>query len=143
MNQGSNFLGDSSSNDCKINVGATIQFRRESQPQHLKKWLFLKNRPIHFHINSSWDTMKTNCILLTTDNFRLLIQRYSQFRVLEKGLEIVSLQYFVWFSQKNVSYVIFKNKQAKPVDPTEMKNYQSNTYRKDLRWLHFDNHPRV
>ena len=50
-NQGSNFLGGSSSN--WDNVRAPIQFERESQPQHLRRWFFLKNRPIHFHINST------------------------------------------------------------------------------------------
>ena len=49
MNQGSNFLGGSFSN--RQNVRAPIQFRRESPPQHLKRLFFLKNRPIHFHIN--------------------------------------------------------------------------------------------
>ena len=49
-NQGSNFLGGSFSN--RDNVRVPIQFRRESQPQHLKRWFFLKNRPMHFHINS-------------------------------------------------------------------------------------------
>ena len=43
-NQGSNFLGGSFSN--RDNVRAPVQFRRESQPQHLK-------RPIHFHIFKS------------------------------------------------------------------------------------------
>ena len=28
-----------------------IQFRTEGQPQHLKRWFFLKNRPIPLHIN--------------------------------------------------------------------------------------------
>ena len=37
-NQGSNFLGDNFSN--WDNVRAPIQFRRESQPQHLKRWFF-------------------------------------------------------------------------------------------------------
>ena len=50
-NQGSNFLGGSFSN--RKNIGAPIQFRRESQPQHLKRLFFLKNRPIHFDINST------------------------------------------------------------------------------------------
>ena len=50
-NQGSNFLGGSFSN--RDNVRPPIQFRRESQPQHLKRCFFLKNRPIHFHINST------------------------------------------------------------------------------------------
>ena len=48
-NQGSNFLKGSFSN--RDNARVTIQFRRESQPQHLKIWIFLKNRPIHFNIN--------------------------------------------------------------------------------------------
>ena len=30
-----------------------------------------------------------------------------------------------------------------PVEPVQMNIYQSNTYRKDLSWLHFDNEPRV
>ena len=50
-NQGSNFLRGSFSN--RDNVRAPIQFRRESQPQHLKRCFILKNRPIHFHINST------------------------------------------------------------------------------------------
>ena len=51
MNQGSNFFGDSFSN--RDNIRAAIQFRRESQPQHLKRLSFLKNRRICFHINST------------------------------------------------------------------------------------------
>ena len=47
----SNFLGDSLSN--RDNVRAPIKFKRESQPQHLKRLFFLKNRPIYFHINST------------------------------------------------------------------------------------------
>ena len=50
-NLGSNFLGGSFSN--KHNIRAPVHFRRESQPQLLKRWVFLKNRPIHFHINST------------------------------------------------------------------------------------------
>ena len=49
--QHANFLGGTFSN--RDNVRAPIQFRRESQPQHLKIWFFLKSRPIHFHINST------------------------------------------------------------------------------------------
>ena len=30
-----------------------------------------------------------------------------------------------------------------PVEPVQMNIYHSNTYRKDLSWLHFDNEPRV
>ena len=39
-----------------------------------------------------------------------------------------------------------QEKEAQKVEPVEpvLKNlYQSNTYRKDLSWLHFDNEPRV
>ena len=50
-NQGSNFVGGSFSN--KDNVRTPIQFRRESQPQHLKRLFFLKNRVIYFHISST------------------------------------------------------------------------------------------
>ena len=49
-NQGSNFLESSFSN--RDNVKAKIQFRRGSQPQHLKRWFFFKKKPIHYHINS-------------------------------------------------------------------------------------------
>ena len=37
----SNFLGDNFSN--RDNIRAPIKFRRESQPQHLKKWFSIKN----------------------------------------------------------------------------------------------------
>ena len=50
-NQGINFRGGNFSN--RDNVRAPIQFRRESQPQHLQVLFFLKNRSIHFHINST------------------------------------------------------------------------------------------
>ena len=49
--QSSKILGGSFSN--KDNMKSAIQFRRESQPQHLKKRFFLKNRPIHFQIKST------------------------------------------------------------------------------------------
>ena len=49
-NQGCNFLGGSFSN--RDTVRAPIQFRRERQPHHLKRGFFLKNRLLHFHINS-------------------------------------------------------------------------------------------
>ena len=35
------------------NVRALIQFRKESQLQHLKRWFFLKKRCTHSHINST------------------------------------------------------------------------------------------
>ena len=50
INQGSSIFGSSFSN--RDNVKASIQFRREREPQHLKGWSFLKNRAIHLHINS-------------------------------------------------------------------------------------------
>ena len=36
-----------------------------------------------------------------------------------------------------------ENKEEEPVEPVEMNIYQSNTYRKDLSWLHFHDEPRV
>ena len=33
--------------------------------------------------------------------------------------------------------------EVEPVEPVQMNIYQSNTYRKDLSWLNFDNEPRV
>ena len=50
-NQGCNFLGSSFRN--RDNVRGPIQFRREIQPQHLKRCFFLKNRPIHFLTNNT------------------------------------------------------------------------------------------
>ena len=51
-NQNFNFLGGSFSN--RDNVRTPTLFRRTSQPQHLiKRWLFLKNRYILFHINGT------------------------------------------------------------------------------------------
>ena len=35
------------------------------------------------------------------------------------------------------------NKEVEPVEPVQMNIYQSNTYRKDLSWLHLDDEPRV
>ena len=52
-NQGSNFLGDTFSN--RDNVTPPIQFRRESQRQHLKRLIFLKNRPIHQQQQCYWN----------------------------------------------------------------------------------------
>ena len=51
MKQGSNFLAVTFSN--RDNARASTRFLGESQPQYLKRWFFLKNRPIHFHINST------------------------------------------------------------------------------------------
>ena len=53
-NQGernSNFVGGIFSD--RNDVRAPIQYRGESQPQHLQRWFFLKNRPIHFHVSST------------------------------------------------------------------------------------------
>ena len=36
-----------------------------------------------------------------------------------------------------------ENREVEPVEPAQISIYQSNTYRKDLGWLHFDNEPRV
>ena len=44
--------------------------------------------------------------------------------------------------QNNVKTSL-KNKEVEPVEPVQMNLYQSNTYRNDLSWLHFDDEPRV
>ena len=36
-----------------------------------------------------------------------------------------------------------RKKEVEPVEPVQMNIYQSNTYRKYLNWLHFDDEPRV
>ena len=36
-----------------------------------------------------------------------------------------------------------ENKEVEPVQPVQINIYQSNTYKKDLSWLHFDDKPRV
>ena len=78
MNQGSNFLVGSFSN--KDNVRAPIQFRRESQPQHLKRWLFIENRTIEcFHV---WTALKQVGITILVDRFDAVLQ------IDENGLEI-------------------------------------------------------
>ena len=50
-NQGNNLLGDTFSN--RDNIRPPIQFWRGDQPQQLRRWCFLKSRPIHFHSNST------------------------------------------------------------------------------------------
>ena len=50
-NQGFDFLEGSFSN--RDNVITPIQFKRERQPQLLKRWFCLENRSIHFYINSA------------------------------------------------------------------------------------------
>ena len=52
------------------NKRAPIQFRRESQPPYLKKSFFLKNRPIHYQINS-------------TNAFRLVKRNWLSFSSIE------------------------------------------------------------
>ena len=49
-NQGSNYLGGSFSS--RYNVRVPIQFRKEIQSQHHKRWFFFKNIPIHFDTKS-------------------------------------------------------------------------------------------
>ena len=44
---------------------------------------------------------------------------------------------------QNNEYTSLENKEMEPVEPVQMNIYQSNAYRTDLSWLHFDNEPRV
>ena len=39
--------------------------------------------------------------------------------------------------------VILLNQPIRPDEPVQINIYQSNTYSKDLGWLHVDNQPRV
>ena len=44
---------------------------------------------------------------------------------------------------QNNKYTSLERKGVQPIEPVQKNNYQSNTYRKDLSWLHFDDKPRV
>ena len=43
----------------------------------------------------------------------------------------------------NNEWTSLEKKEVEPVEPVLKNIYQSNTYRKDLSWTHFDNEPRV
>ena len=49
---------------------------------------------------------------------------------------ILKLSLFFWNFQKDFQKV-------EPLEPVQMNIYQSNTYKKDLGWLHFNDEPRV
>ena len=38
---------------------------------------------------------------------------------------------------------LFENKEVEPVKPVQMNIHQSNTFRKDLSWLLFNDEPRI
>ena len=42
-----------------------------------------------------------------------------------------------------MSEACFEFTEVEPVKPIQTNIYRSNTYRKDLSWLHFDDEPRV
>ena len=44
---------------------------------------------------------------------------------------------------QNNKYNSIENTEVEPAKPVQMNIYQSNTYGKDLSWLHFDNESRV
>ena len=79
-NQGSNFLWDSFT--WTYNVRAPIQFIRERQPYHLKRWFFLKNIPTGLILeikHNIWWVLKRALFLQATtvglqkENFALKI----------------------------------------------------------------------
>ena len=39
--------------------------------------------------------------------------------------------------------VTSRNEEVEQDEPVQMKIYQSNSYRKELSWLHFEDEPRV
>ena len=44
---------------------------------------------------------------------------------------------------QNNEQTSFENNEVEPGEPVQMDIYQSNIYREDLSWLHFDDEPRV
>ena len=46
-------------------------------------------------------------------------------------------------NNENNEKTSLENKEVEPVEPVQMNIYQSNTDRKGLRWLHFNNEPCV
>ena len=46
-------------------------------------------------------------------------------------------------NNENNEKTSLENKEVEPVEPVQMNIYQSNTDRKGLRWLHFNNEPSV
>ena len=53
---------------------------------------------------------------------------------------MVTENYAIYQNSKKTS---LENKEVELVESVQMNIYQSNTYRKDLSWLHFNNEPRV
>ena len=53
---------------------------------------------------------------------------------------MVTENYAIYQNSKKTS---LENKEVEPVESVQMNIYQSNNYRKDLSWLHFNNEPRV
>ena len=93
---GSNFIGGSFRN--RENVRAPIHFRREIQPQHLKRWFFsLKNRPIHFHINN------TSVIRLVKKKQVEFFQQWNQITLIaQNGTANMTLIMFRLFFSKEI-----------------------------------------
>ena len=46
-------------------------------------------------------------------------------------------------TNQNNEWTCHNNEEKKPVQSVQMNIYQSNSYRKDLSWLHFDAEPRA
>ena len=44
---------------------------------------------------------------------------------------------------QNNKYTSLVNNEVEPTEPVQINIYSSNTYRKDLSWLHFDDERRV
>ena len=66
--------------------------------------------------------------------------------ILSKREDFFQLGFTMCKAEQPLRGMDLQEKEAQKVEPVEpvLKNlYQSNTYRKDLSWLHFDNEPRV
>ena len=84
-------------------------------PLHLKQ---IKNLVKHKKISKYYDHNCSN-VRRRTDEIEILIT----YRNIDRK--------DAWTSLKNTD--------VEPPGPVQIKMYQSNTYRKDLDWLHFDN----
>ena len=98
-NQDSNFLWGSFSN--KDNVWASIQFRRESQPQHLKRWISSRTDPSIFTSiapvllgqsnETSWDFQHWNQQAPSYPSQQCLVD------------QIVALPFLIYWNEKQCS----------------------------------------
>ena len=87
---------------------------------------------------------------MTTVKRCLLILDLKPFRSQVKGKHSIDREFHGLTVKGKKHYAIYQNneqtslekKEVEPLQPIQMNIYQSNTYRKNLSWLHFDDEPR-